>query len=408
MHLTARLVRSVACSSGVGKLALIDIALPGFTLEVTDAGTKTYYQRYIDVSGQPCRYRLGSAQTLSLTTARQRARDFCNQLTARGETRAVFRKDGQIPTFQEFVREYYIPFVRSTKRSWKTDEVVLRVQIQPTLGHLRLHEITTLLIVELLNKLATQGYAPGTINRVLVLLRYTFNLASRWNVASLDRNPTVGLKRLREDTHERYLSNDELRRLLVSLDVDENQIAARAIKLLILTGARRNEITHARWEYLHPEKRTLSVPSSKNGGYRLIALNAEALDVLGSLERLENNPFIFPSPVTGRPSPSLHFPWCRIRKRAGLSDVRLHDLRHSFASFLVNTGISLYVVQSLLGHTQLRTTQRYAHLSDQTLFDAADTIGSVVRANSSARLITIEQHVRPLPGDGSCSSFRVT
>src|SRR6516162_10647052 len=122
--------------------------------------------------------------------------------------------------------------------------------------------------------------------------------------------------------------------------------------LLLLTGARRNEITHAKWENLDPEKRTLLVPLSKSGKPRLIALNSAAMDILQSMPRNADSPYIFPAPTTGRPSPSLHFPWTRIRVRAGLPDLRLHDLRHSFASFLVNKGVSLYVVQGLLGHTQ--------------------------------------------------------
>jgi len=94
--------------------------------------------------------------------------------------------------------------------------------------------------------------------------------------------------------------------------------------------------------------------------------------------RIDGNPFIFPSPISGRPSASLHFPWDRIRKRADLTDVRLHDLRHSFASFLVNRGVSLYVVQGLLGHAHTKYTQRYAHLTPDTLRDAAETVASVI------------------------------
>jgi hypothetical protein len=148
--------------------------------------------------------------------------------------------------------------------------------------------------------------------------------------------------------------------------------------LLLLTGARRNEITQAKWEYVNWQRRTLLVPLSKSGKPRAIALNAQAIELLQGIARVDGNRYIFPSEVTGRPSASLYFPWDRIRQRAGLYSVRLHDLRHSFASFLVNQGVSLYVVQGLLGHSHARTTQRYAHLAQETLLDAAQVVGTIV------------------------------
>jgi len=233
-------------------------------------------------------------------------------------------------------------------------------------------------IAELLRQLREAGYASGTTNRVLVLLRFIFNLGRKWGVSGCVSNPTTGLKTMPDVCRQRFLTNEETKRLLQALDADENRVAACAIKLLLLTGGRRNEITQAKWEYLNWNQRTLLVPIAKSGQARLIRLNTAALELLCTLPQLPSNPYIFPSPVTGRPSASLHFPWSRIRKRCGLLDVRLHDLRHSFASFLVNRGVSLYVVQGLLGHSQARATQRYAHLTSETLLDAAEVIGAVI------------------------------
>ena len=224
----------------------------------------------------------------------------------------------------------------------------------------------------------TAGYASGTTNRVLVLLRYLYNLGRKWKVPGMSQNPTLGLSTAPDVHRDRFLTPEETQRLIVALHADENRTAAQAILLLLLTGARRNEITQAKWAYMNWERRTLLVPLSKSGKPRAIALNAQALELLRGIARVDGNAYIFPSEVTGRPSASLYFPWDRIRQRAGLYSLRLHDLRHSFASFLVNQGVSLYVVQGLLGHSHARTTQRYAHLAQETLLDAAQVVGTIV------------------------------
>ena len=204
------------------------------------------------------------------------------------------------------------------------------------------------------------------------------SIARKWNVPGASANPTEGLSTIPEVHRQRFLTADETKRLIAAIDEDENRGAAQAIKLLLLTGGRRNEITHAKWEHVDWEKRTLLVPVSKSGKPRTIALNGASIALLESVPRVQDSEHIFPSPFSGHPFASLFYPWDRIRRRAGLIDVRLHDLRHSFASFLVNQGVSLYVVQSLLGHTQVRMTQRYAHLAPQTLLDAAEVAAVVI------------------------------
>jgi integrase len=160
--------------------------------------------------------------------------------------------------------------------------------------------------------------------------------------------------------------------------------------LLLLTGARCREITLAKWEHIDWTKRVLLVSVSKSGKPRTIALNAAALALLKSISRDSGSPYVFPTRLCG-----IFSPWDRIRRRAGLADVRLHDLRHSFASFLVNQGVSLYVVQGLLGHASPRMTQRYAHLAPQTLLDAAEMVSSVIGTN---QIRAVSEATRAPPG----------
>jgi integrase len=376
--LTSRFVRDSTCPLGTRKIDYFDADCPGFMLEVRPSGGKTFYQRYRDARGRERQYKIGSTRALTVQQARRKARTILASAVLGDDPQKQREVLRSIPTFGEFVRDSYLPFAKNTKRSWRTDETVLRIHVLRKLGAVPLDQVSTASIADLLCQMRGVGYATGTTNRVLILLRFVFNLANKWGVPGSAKNPTAGLKTAPDVNRERFLTMEEAQRLLSAIEHDENQMAAQAIKVLLLTGARRNEITHAKWEHVDWTKRTLLVPCSKSGRARLIQLNSAALDVLRSVPRVPDNHFIFPSPVTGRPSPSLHFPWTRIRKNAALEGFRLHDLRHSFASFLVNNGVSLYVVQGLLGHTQARTTQRYAHLLNDTLSDAAEVVGAVV------------------------------
>ena len=143
----------------------------------------------------------------------------------------------------------------------------------------------------------------------------------------------------------------------------------------ILTGARKREALDAQWRDFDIDRRDWRVPMSKSGRPRHIPLSEGVIQLLQTVPRFPDCPFVFPNPKTLKPYESIFNSWNTARKLAGLADVRIHDLRHSFASFLVNNGRSLYEVQKILGHTQIKTTQRYAHLSQDTLLDAANTAG---------------------------------
>lgn len=378
VDLNSTFVRNAICPQGQKKIDYFDSQQKGFLVEVRCSGRKTYYQRYRDERGREWQFKIGRAEMLTTDQARRKGRSiFARALL--GENPQQRRQElREIPTLAAFARDRYLPFVATYKRSWKTDETVLRLHVLPALGRMPLDEITADDVVGLVARMLQDGYAAGTSNRAIVILRYLYNLVLKWKVPGIAANPTAGIEMGSEVQRNRFLTREEAQALVAAISVDQNETAANAILLLLLTGARRNEITQTRWEHVLWNERKLFVPLSKSGKPRWIALSSAAIDLLTSLPRSDGNPFTFPSPVTGRPSPSLWFPWRRIRERAGLSDVRLHDLRHSFASFLVNEGVSLYVVQALLGHANARTTQRYAHLVADTLAQATCIVDNIL------------------------------
>ena len=381
--LTEKFIQAAHCPDGRRKIDYFDDRQQGFHVEIRANGGKTYYQRYTDRRGNERQIKIGPVGIISLKQARGRGRQILSEALFGVDPHEAKQALRRVPTFTQFVLDSYLPHVKGYKRSWKTDETMLRLHVLPQLGKLYLDQISPPDVGSLLSFMRSEGYASGTVGRALVIVRFVFNLAKKWKVHGVVENPTSAFRVPPDVERNRYLTRAEGIRLISAIKADQNRVAANAILLLLLTGARRNEITQAQWVFVDWNNKTLLVPLSKTGRPRHIRLNGPSLALLKSIPVSPGNPYIFPSPVTGRPSPHVFFPWDRIRKRAGLGDLRLHDLRHSFASFLINQGKNLYVVQRLLGHVNYRTTQRYAHLTPDTLDEAAESVAVLLNERFS-------------------------
>jgi integrase len=253
---------------------------------------------------------------------------------------------------------------------------------------------------------ASMGAMPGAANRALSLVSAIWNWAAKRDLVRFEENPAKGIERNPEKAKERFLSTVELGRLGDALRlaettglpyaVDEagpkakhaakpekrlrriDPFAVAAIRLLLLTGARLREILHARWNEVDFDRGIIFLPDSKTGRKPLL-LSAAAQAIIADLPRIEGNPYIIAGAGNG-PRADLKRPWAAITHAANLPGVRLHDLRHSFASIGAGASLGLSVVGKLLGHTQPQTTARYAHLDADPLRRAADTIGAVIDA----------------------------
>ena len=223
----------------------------------------------------------------------------------------------------------------------------------------------------------------GTATRTVGLLGGIFSFAVDRGI--LSENPVRGIKRFKDKRVERFLSEDELSRLgsaLAALEVEGviTPFAAAAIRLLLFTGARRGEILSLRWEWVDFERATLFLPDSKSGR-KPIYLSAPALEILANLPRLEGNPFVVCGEAAGKCLADLKRPWVRVCDRAGINNLRIHDLRHNFASTGAMGGLSLPMIGKLLGHLRVETTARYSHLADDPVRGANERIASRIASS---------------------------
>jgi integrase len=381
--LTDELVKELSCPIGRTHLEVFDTQVKGFYIDLLCSGRKTYRVRYwldakkrLESIGDARQLSVHEARTLAIQTIQ------AGKLRPQGfapDRYASKRYSAVLLTIEEFLVTQYLPYVRSYKRSWVSDESMIRVHIVPALGKLAMARLSALDFSAFIETLKHKQLAPGTINRALVLLRYAYKLAHRWSVPGVSLDSFNGVRYLKNDNRiERYLTFDQSSQLLDAVRNSHNPMLPLIVAFLIYTGARKREVLDAKWTDIDWVQRSWKISKNKSNKIRHIPLSSGAIDTLMQAKSQrpqdEVSVYIFPNPNTLKPFCSIFFSWAAARKRAGLPDLRVHDLRHSFASFLVNAGRSLYEVQELLGHADIKTTSRYAHLSRERLSAAVECV----------------------------------
>jgi integrase len=373
---------SLQCPEDKSRIEFCDDALPGLYIEVrsTSPGQGTFYLRYKDSNGKTCHQRIGRTTDIDLADARKQAKTLRAEIALGSDPRGQEKARQAVLSFTEFFVDHYLPYVKPRKRSWARDEELFRLRIQGVFGNKRLNQITRQQIQSFHTALMAEGLAAATCNHHIKLIKHSLNLAIDWEM--LDINPAARVPLFHEDNKiEHYMDDVELERLLAVLRTDENRPVCLIAMFLLSSGCRFNEVLSAKWGDVDMEKRVFVVRASNSKSKRLrsVPLNDSAIDVLNKLDTAGKFENLFINRLTEKPYTSVTKVWQRLRLKAELPHLRLHDLRHQYASFLVNGGRTLYEVQQILGHSDPKVTMRYAHLSSKSLQDAANSASVVIR-----------------------------
>lgn len=384
-----------------------DQNVTGFGVRVRASGAKSYVVVYRAGAGRGApmrRYTIAAVGKITAEDARTRARAILGAVAHGRDPANQKTAERGVPTVAELADRFIADHVRPKRKAGTAAfyrDILDRI-VRPALGTTKADKLTRAQLGKLHSSLL---HTPFQANRMLAVVGSMYAFGVRAGVVGEGLNPARGIDRYKERRRERFLTGDELERVGAAIreaetvgipwTVDKsgaavskhlpkgNQFtkiepsAAAALRLLLFTGCRKREILHLQWAHVDFERGCLFLPDSKTG-QKTIILNAPALAVLGSLDRL--GPFVVPGKDPQKPRNDLKRPWEAVTKRANLVGVRIHDLRHTYASFGAAGGMGLPIIGRLLGHSQVATTARYAHLDNDPLRRASEVIATQIQA----------------------------
>ena len=368
-RLTKKLIETAALPKK-GQVFLRDDVLRGFGVRLT-AGSKSFFIEKL-IHGQVRRLTLGRFGEMTLDEARANAKKRMVEIDEGRDPVAERRQRSIAPTFHD-LEQMYLTRHAALKKSRANDEAILNHH----LSYLRPRKLVTITryeIARLHSKIGTEPSSvirpgrpvqrpmPRTANQTLALLRSMLNLAMDWGLLPPGPNPCLRIKKFPEVSRERFVKPDELPKLWAAIQAEPNVFVRVAFFVALLTGARRDEVLTMRWSDLDLQQGTWTIPSTKAGRSHVVPLPRPAVAMIQQLPRLEGNPYVFCGRWGRSHLVNVAKPWKRIRKDAGLEDVRIHDLRRTLGSWLVAAGASLPLIGKALNHTSVSTTQVYARL----------------------------------------------
>jgi len=382
-NFTPRVLNGLQSPPGLKAKEFTDEKVRNLKLEVTAAGTKSFWFR-AQRDGQRFNQHLGHYPSTTIDEARRSALDLKAQVDRGLDPTAQRKALKAEPTFREFFDEQYVPYAKATKASWRDDINRVNHRIGPKFGDRKMSTITKREIAQYHASLKDE-LSVASANRILVLISAIFRRAVEWEVVA--GNPCSGIRQFRENNaRTRFLDEAEVAAFLQACDAETNRTAANLLKGLLYTGLRKSELKDAKWADLNLERGELRLNRTKNGDARTVLLSDQARDLLANLESRGKSEWLFPGRDGTGPLNNLDKPFSRVVERAGLAGTgfTIHCLRHTLASHLAMRGCSLHIIGQTLGHRSVTMSARYSHLSNHALRSAVNQAGSVFKQAQEA------------------------
>ncbi len=362
----------VQCEPGRKKTDFWDTEIKGLILEVRESGGRTFYMRYPDAQGAQRQHKICAFGDLTIDKVRKEAQRLRSEIVLGGDLGTKKAEVKAIPTYAELAAKH-LAHAKTYQRSYATTEGYMRLHIIPRWGKHRVSDIHQPDVAQWLAVKSKEGLALATVEKIRVIFGRSFELATEWGIVGVMRNPTHGIKRPPiNNARDRYLTAAEAQRLHAAVAESRNTQLKYIVGLLLLTGARVSELLNAEWRHVDVERRSWLIPTSKTGKPRHVPLSQAAIDIIRQVPRFGDCPYLLPNPDTLKPFTEIKHAWQHARDKANLPGLRIHDLRHSAASFMINAGIDLFAVGRVLGHADHKSTTRYSHLANDTLLAAVE------------------------------------